>query len=95
MPLLRPRTNTAFGCLGLVASACTLLAGQAAPGQDRLIKLEVDATDAPRRILHTRLQIPVQPGKLTLVYPKWLPGDHSPTGPITHIPPSEVKPRKC
>ena len=45
----------------------------------------MDATDAPRKVLHARLQIPAQPGKLTLVYPKWLPGDHAPTGPIADL----------
>jgi len=45
----------------------------------------VDATDAPRKIIHARLEIPASPGPLTLVYPKWLPGDHAPTGPITDL----------
>ena len=77
--------RTGIGSLGLVATACTLLVVSAALGQNRTIKLEVDATDAPRKILHARLQFPAQPGKLTLVYPKWLPGDHAPTGPITDL----------
>lgn len=47
------------------------------------ITLNADATDAPRKILHARLVIPAAPGKLTLVYPKWIPGEHAPTGPIT------------
>ncbi len=46
------------------------------------ITLSVDITDAPRKILHARLSIPVQPGPVTLVYPKWIPGEHGPTGPI-------------
>src|SRR5262245_52038739 len=45
--------------------------------------LEVDATEAPRGLLHARLRLPVHAGPLTLVYPKWLPGEHGPTGPIT------------
>ena len=49
------------------------------------IQLAVDATDAPRKVLRARLEIPVQPGPLTLVYPKWLPGEHGPTGPITDL----------
>jgi len=73
------------GCLGLVASAWSLLAAGAALGQNAPIKLDVDATDAARKVLHARLQMPAQPGKLTLLYPKWLPGDHAPTGPITDL----------
>lgn len=73
------------GYLGVVAAAWSLLAAGAASGQTPPIKLDVDATDAARKVLHARLQIPAKPGKLTLLYPKWLPGDHSPTGPITDL----------
>jgi predicted metalloprotease with PDZ domain len=45
--------------------------------------LTVDARDAPRRILHARLTLPVSTGPLTLRYPKWIPGEHGPTGPIS------------
>ncbi len=47
--------------------------------------LSVDATDAPRRALRARLVIPAKPGPLTLVYPKWIPGEHGPTGPISDL----------
>jgi len=47
--------------------------------------LQVDATDAPRNILHSTLTIPAAPGNLTLVYPKWIPGNHRPTGPIHNM----------
>ncbi len=49
------------------------------------ITLSVDATDAPRKLLRAQLVIPAAPGELTLVYPKWLPGEHGPTGPITDL----------
>src|SRR5436190_4313429 len=49
------------------------------------ITLAVDASEAPRKILHAKLTIPVEPGKITLVYPKWIPGEHGPTGPLTDI----------
>src|SRR5205085_1005207 len=32
-----------------------------------------------------KLSIPVEPGPLTLVYPKWIPGEHGPTGPIDNL----------
>jgi len=44
--------------------------------------VEVDARDAPRGIERVHLVLPVKPGKLTLLYPKWLPGEHAPDGPI-------------
>jgi predicted metalloprotease with PDZ domain len=49
------------------------------------ITLVVDATDAPRKIFHVRETVPAAPGKLTLVYPKYIPGEHGPTGPITDL----------
>jgi predicted metalloprotease with PDZ domain len=71
-----------------VSAAALLLCGaglpaQAAPG--RPIALEVDAREAPRKIFHARLTIPASPGPLTLVYPKWIPGEHGPTGPVTDL----------
>jgi len=48
----------------------------------RPIELSVDATDAPRGRFRARLAIPAAPGPLTLAYPKWIQGEHSPTGPI-------------
>jgi len=47
--------------------------------------LHVDLTDAPRRLLHAHMQIPVSSGPLTLEYPQWIPGDHRPTGPIDNL----------
>src|ERR1700693_5555563 len=49
------------------------------------ITLSVDATEAPRKLFHARMTIPVSPGPLTLVYPKWIPGAHGPTGPIVNL----------
>lgn len=49
------------------------------------ISLLVDATEAPRKIFHARLTIPAKPGSLTLYYPKWIPGEHGPTGPVQDL----------
>jgi predicted metalloprotease with PDZ domain len=49
------------------------------------VTLSVDATEAPRKLFRARMTIPAQPGALTLVYPKWIPGEHGPTGPITDL----------
>jgi predicted metalloprotease with PDZ domain len=52
---------------------------------DRPITLDVDAREMPRRLLHAHLTIPAKPGKLLLKYPKWIPGEHGPSGPIDHV----------
>jgi predicted metalloprotease with PDZ domain len=46
------------------------------------ITISVDATQVSRRILHAKLVYQVRAGQLTLYYPKWMPADHSPDGPI-------------
>lgn len=46
-----------------------------------VIRLEVDATDTQRRIWRVKETIPVaQTGRVTLLYPQWLPGKHAPRG---------------
>ena len=49
------------------------------------ITLDVDATDLSHRIFRAKQRIPVQPGPLTLLYPQWLPGNHSPSGPLSKL----------
>ena len=53
--------------------------------QTPAITLAVDATDAPGKILHAKESIATQPGLLTLFYPKWIPGEHGPTGPVVDL----------
>ncbi|MEO8277276.1 MAG: M61 family peptidase [Thermoanaerobaculia bacterium] len=66
-----------FGLLvaGLIASPLS-----AAP-----LKLSVDARDAARKILHLRLETEAKAGEFTLLYPKWIPGEHGPSGPIANL----------
>jgi predicted metalloprotease with PDZ domain len=49
------------------------------------IKLSVDASDAARNLLHVKETVNVVPGKFDLFYPKWIPGEHSPTGPLNNM----------
>src|SRR5206468_12906643 len=49
------------------------------------ILLKVDATEAPRHLFHIKETIPAAPGAVTLVYPKWIPGEHGPTGPLDDV----------
>jgi len=51
-----------------------------------VIRVAVDATDLAHAIFRAHESLPVAgPGPLTLLYPKWLPGSHSPTGPIDKL----------
>jgi len=48
-----------------------------------MMHLEVDATDLDHRIYHIRQTIPVaKSGPMVLLYARWIPGTHSPDGPL-------------
>ena len=49
------------------------------------VTIFVDATSAPRKIFHAKLKIPATAGVLTLYYPKWIPGEHAPDGPVIDL----------
>jgi len=65
--------------------AIFLVAMVTAAAQNTPVELAVDATDAPRRLIHATMVFPVKPGELTLLYPQWTPGEHGPTGPIADL----------
>ena len=73
------------GFLPRVAAAVLVAGGAfaAAAAASTPIAIAVDASDAPRRIFHVKETIPAAAGTLTLVYPKWIPGEHSAAGPVT------------
>jgi predicted metalloprotease with PDZ domain len=50
-----------------------------------LIEIDVDLTDLDQRVIRTTQRIPVDAGPITLLYPRWLPGNHAPTGPIESL----------
>jgi predicted metalloprotease with PDZ domain len=70
-------------CAG--AALAVVAGGSVAVGQTAPITLSVDLSDAPRKILHAMEVMPVTAGPLTVVYPKWIPGEHGPTGPIENM----------
>ena len=70
-----------FGVVCSILTICTISIAAAAPH----LTIAVDATDAPRKILHTQLSIPASSGTLTLYYPKWIPGEHAPSGPVIDL----------
>jgi predicted metalloprotease with PDZ domain len=49
------------------------------------VRLSVDLREATKHIFHAKLVFPVTAGPLTFVYPKWIPGEHSPVGPIVNL----------
>jgi predicted metalloprotease with PDZ domain len=49
------------------------------------IALSVDLTDVNHRVLNVRETIPVRAGQMTLLYPEWLPGTHSPSNAVQNL----------
>ncbi|HEY1658228.1 MAG TPA: M61 family peptidase [Candidatus Sulfotelmatobacter sp.] len=55
------------------------------PATPPSVTLFVDASSAPRKIFYAKLKIPASAGDLTLYYPKWIPGEHAPDGPVIDL----------
>lgn len=81
--LLAATAGAPPACAGETTSVPAALASTRAANPP--ITLAVDAREAPRKLLHARLVIPAAPGPLTLCYPKWIPGEHAPSGPIVNL----------
>ena len=60
-----------------------MLANRSAMGQQSpATRLDLDARQASIGLLHAHLVIPAASGPLTVAYPKWIPGEHAPNGPL-------------
>ena len=62
-----------------------LLTTTAAFAQKAPIQITADLSDAPRKIYHAEIDIPVSAGTVSLTTPEWIPGNHRPTGPVSDI----------
>ena len=66
--------------IALLLAAPAFLQAQKTP-----IQITADLTDAPRKLYHAEIDIPVTAGPVSLTTPKWIPGNHRPTGPVDEI----------
>jgi predicted metalloprotease with PDZ domain len=62
-----------------------VLISASAFAQKTPIQINADLSEAPRKMVHAEIDIPVSPGPLVLTTPKWIPGHHSPNGPVANI----------
>jgi predicted metalloprotease with PDZ domain len=82
----RSLTIVAAAALALVCyQPATLAQNPVTEALPLAMTLDVDATDAPRKILHAAATMPANAGTMTLYYPKWIPGEHMPSGPIANL----------
>jgi predicted metalloprotease with PDZ domain len=72
-----------FACTAGSALAADAAAG-AAPYPGTLL-LHVDLSDTPHRVFHVREFVPAAPGPIELLYPQWIPGEHSPSGTLDGV----------
>ena len=57
----------------------------AAKAQQTPIQIHADLSNAPRKIYHADVDLPVHRGPLDLITPEWIPGAHGPEGPVLDI----------
>ena len=94
---MKPMVSIAISAVFLAGSVALASTGptavmpdaRIAPPKDRPypgeLQLSVDASDLERKIVTVREQLSGISGETVLLYPEWLPGHHSPSGPIDRI----------
>ncbi len=49
------------------------------------IRIVADLSEAPRKLYHAEIDLPVKAGENSFTTPEWIPGNHRPTGPVEDI----------
>jgi predicted metalloprotease with PDZ domain len=84
-----PPRSASLICLALLApvaaSAGTFSAKPSYATEQRPATLVLDASRAADGIMRVHERVPTDGRTLTLVYPKWIPGEHGPTGPLNDL----------
>ncbi len=81
--IMRTCSTAPSVALLMLAAIATNASAQDTPAS--AMKLFVDETQAYRRIAFVHEEIRVEPGLVSLAYPRWIPGEHGPTGPIQNL----------
>ncbi|HVR46738.1 MAG TPA: M61 family peptidase [Candidatus Binatia bacterium] len=83
------RLSVPLICFALLApsaaSGSGFIAKPSLATQERPATLVIDAAHAADGILRVHERVPAAAGSFTLVYPKWIPGEHGPTGPLSNL----------
>src|SRR5271170_6067646 len=72
-------------CYGLAILTSLLFETSLILGQQTPIQITADLSDAPRKLYHAEVDLPVAAGPVTLTTPKWIPGTHMSAGPAEDI----------
>lgn len=79
---MHPNQRSAF-CAAIFSLLLSASAWAQSPNAP--IQITADLSDAPRKLFHAEVVLPVTVGPLTLTTPKWIPGQHMPSGPAGNI----------
>lgn len=78
--------SMALPAVAQVTPAVSSSSSRARVALQGVMRLSIDATDVNRAIFTGRLILPVaQAGPMLLLFPRWVPGHHAPSGPISRI----------
>ena len=75
------RLSALLAAIALLASVPCVAQTQANQASGT-VELTVRLPNPQQKLLYVHEVMPVEPGPLTLYYPKYIPGDHAPDGPI-------------
>ena len=67
-----------FALVLIVALSAPTLAQQ-------MMRVHVDATDLPRKLLRSTLEFDAMGDTVAMLYPEWIPGIHAPRGPLQNL----------
>lgn len=81
----RPGKSLRSSSFAAVLLSGLVLPSLAAAAQKAPIQITADLSEAPRKLYHAEIDLPVHEGPLALTTPKWIPGNHRPTGPVDDI----------
>ena len=70
----------------LVAASAIACGGSSAfAAQKTPIQITADLTEGVRHLYHAEIDLPVSPGTVDFITPRWIPGTHAPGGPLADI----------
>lgn len=70
----------------LGSGALVLIVALSAPTlAQQMMRVHVDATDLPRKLLRSTLEFDAMGDTVAMLYPEWIPGIHAPRGPLQNL----------
>src|SRR5271168_5251949 len=78
-------SHSLLGRAAVVSLISALLSAASSQAQKAPIRITADLSDAPRKLFHADIDLPVSAGTVSLTTPKWIPGTHRPWAGVSDI----------